>query len=134
MTNGQTFSSKEERLEWWKDARFGMFIHWGTVSLKGSEIGWSGGDEILMTCPGGTIRSATSNIDRFAEYIKNQTVEIISNYGQLLVMWYDVPMEFDAVYGQGVIDYIRKVQPDILVNNSTGAKIYYTCRRKYQKV
>jgi alpha-L-fucosidase len=40
---GQTFSSKEERLEWWKDARFDMFIHWGPVSLKGTEIGWSRG-------------------------------------------------------------------------------------------
>jgi alpha-L-fucosidase len=34
-----------ERLQWWTDARFGMFIHWGPVSLKGTEIGWSrGGD------------------------------------------------------------------------------------------
>ncbi len=31
--------SKEDQLEWWKDARFGMFIHWGPVSLKGTEIG-----------------------------------------------------------------------------------------------
>ena len=35
-----------ENLEWWKDARFGMFIHWGPVSLKGTEIGWSRGREI----------------------------------------------------------------------------------------
>ena len=34
-----------ERMAWWGDARFGMFIHWGSVSLKGTEIGWSrGGD------------------------------------------------------------------------------------------
>ena len=33
-------------MDWWKDARFGMFIHWGPVSLKGTEIGWSRGDEI----------------------------------------------------------------------------------------
>ena len=25
----------------WQDMRFGMFIHWGPVSLKGTEIGWS---------------------------------------------------------------------------------------------
>lgn len=25
----------------WRDRRFGMFIHWGPVSLKGTEIGWS---------------------------------------------------------------------------------------------
>ena len=28
-------------IERWKDLRFGMFIHWGPVSLVGTEIGWS---------------------------------------------------------------------------------------------
>lgn len=212
----QTLPSKEVKLEWWKAARFGMFIHWGPVSLKGTEIGWSRGKEIPieeydnlykqfnpvkfnadawvklaadagmkyivftskhhdgfcmwdtkytdhnimnspfgrdvmkelseacrkqgmalgfyhsttdwynsdfpLTSPGGTVRRATSNLDRYTEYLKNQSVEIIRKYGPLLVMWYDVPQEFDAVRGQGVIDYIRKIQPDILVNNRTGAQ------------
>ena len=30
-----------ERIQWWGDGRFGMFIHWGPVSLKGTEISWS---------------------------------------------------------------------------------------------
>jgi alpha-L-fucosidase len=30
-----------ERVQWWGDGRFGMFIHWGSVSLKGTEISWS---------------------------------------------------------------------------------------------
>ena len=214
--SGQTFNSKEERLEWWKDARFGMFIHWGPVSIKGTEIGWSRGKEwsveeydnlykqfnpvkfnalewvriakaagmkyivftskhhdgfcmwdtkytefnimnspfkrdvmkelaeacrkegialgfyhstcdwhnpdFPLTSPGGTVKRETSNLDRYTEYLKNQSVEIIKNYGPLLVMWYDVPQQFDSVRGQGVIDYIRKIQPDILVNNRTGAK------------
>ena len=30
----------------WQDMRFGMFIHWGPVSLKGTEIGWSRGKEV----------------------------------------------------------------------------------------
>ena len=213
--NGQTFRSSEDRLEWWKDARFGMFIHWGPVSLKGTEIGWSRGREIPveeydalykkfnpvnfnadewvklaadagmkyivftskhhdgfcmwntkytdfnimnspfardvmkelsdackkykmalgfyhstcdwhnpdfpLTSPGGSVRRETSNLDRYTEYLKNQSVEIIQNYGPLLVMWYDVPQEFDAARGQGVIDHIRTIQPDILVNNRTGA-------------
>ncbi len=34
-----------ERLAWWREARFGMFIHWGPVSLKGTEISWSRGGE-----------------------------------------------------------------------------------------
>ncbi len=29
----------------WQSLRFGMFIHWGPVSLKGTEIGWSRGKE-----------------------------------------------------------------------------------------
>jgi alpha-L-fucosidase len=35
----------EDRLQWWREARFGMFIHWGPVSLKGTEISWSRGGE-----------------------------------------------------------------------------------------
>ena len=37
--------SAEDSLAWWRDARFGLFIHWGPVSLKGTEIGWSRGGE-----------------------------------------------------------------------------------------
>ncbi|MEJ2704586.1 MAG: alpha-L-fucosidase, partial [Sedimentisphaerales bacterium] len=29
----------------WRAMRFGLFIHWGPVSLKGTEIGWSRGGE-----------------------------------------------------------------------------------------
>lgn len=205
----------DQKLEWWKDARFGMFIHWGPVSLKGTEIGWSRGREIPveeydslylqfnpvnfdaaewvklakdagmkylvftskhhdgfcnwdtkytdynimnsaygkdimaelaeackeqglalgfyhstcdwhhpdfpLTSPGGRVERKEHNIDRYTEYLKNQSVEIIQNYGPLLVMWYDVPQRFDSIRGQGVINHIREVQPGILVNNRTGA-------------
>jgi alpha-L-fucosidase len=40
-TVGESSLQREARLQWWRDARFGMFIHWGPVSLKGTEIGWS---------------------------------------------------------------------------------------------
>jgi alpha-L-fucosidase len=30
-----------DRIAWWRDAKFGLFIHWGPVSLAGTEIGWS---------------------------------------------------------------------------------------------
>ena len=36
----------QAKLDWWRDARFGMFIHWGPVSIKGTEIGWSRGAPI----------------------------------------------------------------------------------------
>lgn len=34
-----------EALQRWRDMKFGMFIHWGPVSLTGKEIGWSRGME-----------------------------------------------------------------------------------------
>ena len=42
----ETLAQKAERMKWWVEARFGMFIHWGPVSLKGTEIGWSRGREV----------------------------------------------------------------------------------------
>ena len=38
-------SASASRIAWWQDAKFGLFIHWGPVSLAGSEIGWSRGGE-----------------------------------------------------------------------------------------
>lgn len=38
--------SNDARLDWWRTSRFGMFVHWGPVSLKGTEIGWSRGAQI----------------------------------------------------------------------------------------
>ena len=43
--------SKQEsdsRMKWWRGARFGLFIHWGPVSLKGTEIGWSRGKQVPL--------------------------------------------------------------------------------------
>ena len=39
--NSQKSISKELRLKWWQDAKMGLFIHWGPVSLIGKEISWS---------------------------------------------------------------------------------------------
>jgi alpha-L-fucosidase len=39
--NQDFFDTPSQRLEWFRDAKFGMFIHWGPVSLTGREIGWS---------------------------------------------------------------------------------------------
>jgi alpha-L-fucosidase len=39
----ETQEQREARMASWREARFGMFIHWGPVSLKGTEIGWSRG-------------------------------------------------------------------------------------------
>ncbi|HON07336.1 MAG TPA: alpha-L-fucosidase, partial [Verrucomicrobiota bacterium] len=42
----ETPQQYQTRLKWWREARFGMFIHWGPVSIKGTEIGWSRGSQV----------------------------------------------------------------------------------------
>ena len=36
----ETKHEKEQRMKWWKDARFGLFIHWGLYSVPAGE--WKG--------------------------------------------------------------------------------------------
>jgi alpha-L-fucosidase len=200
----------------WQDARFGMFIHWGPVSLKGTEIGWSRGSQVPiaeydnlyksfnptkfdadewvavakaagmkymvlttkhhdgfclwdtkqtdynimntpfkrdvvkelaeackkggiafgtyystcdwhhpdfpLTSPGGKIVREKSDLDAYTEYRKTQTKELLTNYGPLFTLWYDVPQKFDATRGAGIINMARAIQPDIVINNRTGHK------------
>lgn len=213
---GQTAMNNKQKLEEWKDARFGMFIHWGPVALKGTEIGWSRGREIPveeydnlykqfnpanfdaniwvsvakaagmkyiilttkhhdgfclwntrqtdfnimnsplgrdvvkelaeacrkqgiafgtyysttdwhhpdfpLTSPGGTVSRPKYDLDAYTTYLKKQVAELLVNYGPLFVLWFDVPQRFDATRGQGVIDFAHSLQPDIIINNRTGAK------------
>ncbi|MHC4327426.1 MAG: alpha-L-fucosidase [Planctomycetota bacterium] len=35
----------EQDIRAWREMKFGLFVHWGPVSLKGTEIGWSRGGE-----------------------------------------------------------------------------------------
>lgn len=49
---GETYpelKTNTESLAAWQKLRFGMFVHWGPVSLRGTEISWSRGTDV----PGG---------------------------------------------------------------------------------
>jgi alpha-L-fucosidase len=204
-----------ERLRWWAEARFGMFIHWGPVSLTGQEIGWARGAQVPiaeydqlytkfnptkfdaeawvktakdagmkyivlttkhhdgfclfdtkqtdynimkspfgrdvtkelsaackraglrfctyhsvcdwhhpdfpLTSPGGSVKRPTSNLDRYEQYLRAEVKELITQYGPLGIMWFDVPQQFDRVRGQGLIDFALSLQPDIIINDRSGA-------------
>jgi alpha-L-fucosidase len=45
-SNAQKFETDKKLLKEFQDMKFGMFVHWGPVSLKGTEIGWSRGQEV----------------------------------------------------------------------------------------
>jgi len=36
----QTEAQRDERMQWFRDAKFGMFIHWGPCAIGAREIGW----------------------------------------------------------------------------------------------
>lgn len=226
MLSGLTLSGAEpegsagptaypDRMQWWAEARFGMFIHWGPVSLTGKEIGWARGAQVPiaeydllytrfnptnfnadawvktakdagmkyvtftskhhdgfcmwdtkqtdfnimhspfgrdvvkelaeackraglrfctyhsvcdwhhpdfpLTSPGGRVKRPTSNLDRYEQYLRAQVKELITQYGPLGIMWFDVPQQFDRIRGQGLIDFTRALQPDIIINDRSGA-------------
>jgi alpha-L-fucosidase len=45
-SSAQKFETDKKLLKEFQDMKFGMFVHWGPVSLKGTEIGWSRGSEV----------------------------------------------------------------------------------------
>ena len=57
--------------------------------------------------------------DRYVAYMKNQLKELIDNYGDIGVLWFDGEWEgtWNHDYGKDLYDYVRTLQPNIIVNN-----------------
>jgi len=202
-------------LKRWQDMRFGMFIHWGPVSLTAHEIGWSRGaqtpiekydnlykefnpvkfnadewvgiakaagmkyivlttkhhdgfclwdtkltdynimhtpfhrdvvKELAEACkkqglafgayysvtdwydpdwpvgsPAGKVPHPQPNLDAYEKYLQGQITELIKNYGPLVTIWNDVSAMYGKERGARTIELVRKLQPDITINNRTGA-------------
>lgn len=36
----ETKAQRDARVQWFRDAKFGMFLHWGPVSVSGKELSW----------------------------------------------------------------------------------------------
>lgn len=57
---------------------------------------------------------------RFNQYIKDLNTELLTNYGKIDILWYDVscPMEnwegWDSV---ALNQHLRSLQPDLIINN-----------------
>lgn len=189
-----------QRLRWWTDARYGMFIHWGIASLSGQEISWSRGgygaekyDSLalrfnpknfdatqwvatakaagmkymvltakhhdgfclwntkttthnIMNTPFGRdvckeLAEAAHKADMkicwyfslrdwkdpdcsnpqtnrlFVERLKQQLTELLTNYGEISLLWYDYDGWAAPICPDEVNGLVRSLQPDIIVNN-----------------
>lgn len=197
----------ERRIQWWRDAKFGMFIHWGLYSILGREA-WAMGDEdipladyeklaeqfqpppnvprvwaklaresgmryMVMTTkhhegfclfdsnltnycapkqgagrdlvreyvaaaraeklrvgfyyslmdwhhPDWRLaRNDASARKRFVDYTHGQLRELMTNYGKIDILWYDMPVPLDAEgwHSEEMNRMVLQLQPDIIINN-----------------
>lgn len=200
-------ADRERRMRWWREAKFGMFIHWGLYSLLGRHE-WvmeneaipireyeqlakkflpkpsparewarlarqAGMKYMVMTtkhhegfclfdtkltnycapqqaCKRDLVREyveaaraeglrvgfyyslmdwhhpdgARCETDeaarrRFVDYIHGQIRELMTNYGKIDILWYDVPWPLDAKgwESEKMNEMVFSLQPDIIVNN-----------------
>lgn len=60
-----------------------------------------------------------SSRKRFVEYIHTQVRELMSNYGKIDILWYDVPWPLDANgwESERMNQMVFQLQPEIIVNN-----------------
>ncbi len=67
--------------------------------------------------------AAGADYDRFVRYLKAQIKEILTNYGDIGVLWFDGEWEstWTEDRGRDLYNYVRGLQPSIIVNNRVGA-------------
>ncbi|MEC9307725.1 MAG: alpha-L-fucosidase, partial [Candidatus Neomarinimicrobiota bacterium] len=60
-----------------------------------------------------------ADFDRYIAYMKNQLKELVENYGDIGVLWFDGEWEetWTHGYGQDLYEYVRSLQPNIIINN-----------------
>jgi alpha-L-fucosidase len=203
----EVIADRKRRLEWWREARFGMFIHWGLYSVYGrhewvmemegipaqeyekaakqfkpkpnaardwAKLAKAAGQKyMVMTTKHheGFCHFNTSTTDycapkqgpgrdlvrefvdaaraeglrvgfyyslmdwhhpdgarcsddeaarrRFVDYIHTHIRELMTNYGKIDILWYDVAWPLDAKgwESEKMNEMVFKLQPDIVVNN-----------------
>lgn len=60
-----------------------------------------------------------ANFPRYVEFMKAQLKELLTDYGDIGILWFDGEWESTWTHEQGkdLYSYIRKLQPNIIVNN-----------------
>ncbi len=60
-----------------------------------------------------------ADFDQYIQYMKKQLKELLTNYGDIGVLWFDGEWEntWTSDYGEDLYQYVRSLQPNILVNN-----------------
>ena len=64
-----------------------------------------------------------ADFQRYIRYMKSELKELLTNYGPVGVLWFDGEWEstWNTAYGRELYDYVRSLQPGIIINNRVGA-------------
>ena len=60
----------------------------------------------------------------FESKIMPQVEEILRNYGDLCLIWFDVPQTLEEKHSRALFDAVKKYQPDCLINSRLGNGAY----------
>ena len=64
-----------------------------------------------------------ADLERYIAYMKAQLKELLTNYGDISVLWFDGEWEstWNDKRGLDLYNYVRSLQPNIIINNRVGA-------------
>jgi alpha-L-fucosidase len=67
--------------------------------------------------------AAGADYERYVRYLKAQIKELLTNYGDIGVLWFDGEWEatWTEARGRDLYNYVRGLQPSIIINNRVGA-------------
>jgi len=65
----------------------------------------------------------SADFDRYVSYMKEELKELLTQYGEIGVLWFDGEWEttWNDNYGKEIYAFVRSIQPDIIINNRVGA-------------
>lgn len=111
-------SSIDERIQWFQDARFGLFIHWGLYSLLAGE--WQGQRMDYINDWDFPDYDAKNYALYFEKKVKPQVRELLTNYGPICLLWFDCPVSLSREQSLDLYNLVRELQPGCLVNSRLG--------------
>ena len=110
LLGGKSPLSKDERMKWWREARFGMFIHWGLYAVpagewKGKRIGGIG--EWIMESGNIPVSEYESLTKKFnpVKFNANEWVRIAKNAGMKYIVITSKHHDGFCLWDSEVTDY-----------------------------
>jgi alpha-L-fucosidase len=111
-------NTNKRSLERWRSLRYGMFIHWGPVSLRGTEIGWSRGKEVpfeeydRLYLEFNPVKFNAHEWVSLAKAAGMQYLVIVSKHHDGFVMWDSETTDYDIMATPFGRDVLRELSEE----------------------